>query len=291
MMQLARVACRLILYSLLLICSLSGISVNAKNTTTVKYRPSLGAASPSLDIYVGSNSSNAPVVVYVHGGAWQRGHRSRVGQKPSHFNRAGYLFVSIGYRLVPKVKVEDQLDDIEHGLQWVYDNIARYGGNKLNLHLMGHSAGAHLVAMTALSRSKSIEQLVNKGALRSIIANDTRAYDIPRLDKTGVGGQLHGIYQAAFGNDPARWRRLSPIYQVKDQRVIPAFLILYSRPGRQRYRKEFSEAFAQRLRGAGTTVTLFDGSMYSHREMTVRIGDDIDLTTQIDRFLRQHSGK
>jgi len=285
MTQLARAASRLFLYALLIVCSLSGISVNAKNATTVKYRPSLGATSPSLDIYVGSNSSNAPVVVYVHGGAWQRGHRSRVGRMPDHFNGSGYVFVSIGYRLVPKVKVENQIDDIEHGLQWLHENISKYGGNSENLHLMGHSAGAHLVAMTGLSQRKTIRQLVDTGALRSIIANDTLAYDIPRL----AGGQLHRLYQAAVGNDPARWARLSPIFQLRENRSIPPFLVLYSGAGRGAYRGMLSKAFATRLRRAGASVTLFNGRPYSHRQMVVLIGDNIDLTEQIDQFLRKNS--
>jgi acetyl esterase/lipase len=254
--------------------------------TTVIYRPELGPSSPKLDIYSFPDAKNTPVLIYVHGGAWQWGSRRRVGEKPKHFNKAGYVFVSVDYRLVPKVRVEDQLDDLDHALGWIAENIGEYGGNPNNLHLMGHSAGAHLVAMTGVRPGKNAAWLAKSRALRTVISNDTLAYDVPRIAKM-AGGKLHRIYQDAFGSDEKRWRRLSPHYQIDSMPVLPAYLLLYSGRRNSDARKLFAERFAKRLRLVDSRVSIFDGSKYSHRQMTVLIGVDDELTSAIDEFLGQ----
>ena len=262
-------------------------STIAVAATIVKYRPSLGAASPALDIYSFKGANNAPVVIYVHGGGWQFGSRTRVALKPAYFNNAGYLFVSVDYRLVPRVKVEDQLVDIDRAIGWIYDNIGNYGGNKNNLHLMGHSAGAHLVSMTGVKPGKRAAKLIGNGALRSIIANDTLAYDIPLL-AARRGGRLHRVYNRPFGFKKDRWRRLSPQNWLSGG-PKPAFLIMYSGQGNPGARRKIGQRFAEQLGKSGARVTLFDGRKYTHRQINVSIGADNAITVAIDRFLKQYS--
>ncbi len=117
-------------------------SPSAQPTATRPYRADLGGASPSLDIYAPPGLRDAPVMVYVHGGAWVAGNKRAVHAKPAHFNGLGMVFVSVDYRLAPRVRVEDQLEDIDRTLGWIARNIARFGGNNREIWLMGHSAGA-----------------------------------------------------------------------------------------------------------------------------------------------------
>jgi acetyl esterase/lipase len=276
--------------ALLLISAPSNVLAQPAGVTTVGYRTELGPASPSLDIYSFARSENAPVVIYVHGGVWQRGDRRRVDRKPGYFNRAGYIFVSVGYRLVPEVRIEDQLEDIDRALQWIHGNIARYGGNRENLHLMGHSAGAHLVAMTGVAPGSGAGRLIEAGALRTIIANDTLAYDVPRLASLRQDGLLPRPYRRPFGTDAVRWRSLSPQHRLDATMRRPPFLVLYSGAGGAKLRRILSQAFAERLRGSGVRVTLFDGSRYTHREINREIGDDNSVTAAIDRFLGRYAG-
>lgn len=262
----------------------------SKAQEVVEYRPELGNVSPALDVYSFAGAKNAPVIIYIHGGAWQRGSRKQVGRKPDHYNRLGYIFVSIDYRLVPKVGVEGQLDDIDHALGWISENIGRYGGDPQNLHLMGHSAGAHLVAMGGVKPGNHGHQLIADGALRTIIANDTLAYDIPLLAKRR-GGQLHRLHQIPFGNDADRWRRLSPVHQLTAGSRLPDFMILYSGAGFSGTRKAVASKFVEALSKTGSDVVLFDGSKYSHRQMTTWIGNDNDLTAAIDSFLKSRNAQ
>ncbi len=249
---------------------------------TAPYRPELGQTSPTLDVYSFKGAKNAPVVVYVHGGGWQTGDKAHVLAKPGHFAQGGYVFVSLNYRLVPDVTVETQLEDIDAALGWVTAHIGEYGGDPANIVLLGHSAGAHLVTMTGVAPLEQAAGLIESGALRGVISNDTRAYDIPRI-ATIAGGRLAGAYVAPFGQNPGRWKRLSPLTYITGPK--PPFLVLYSGAGNGRNRREISENFASRLRAAGGMAETFDGGAYSHSQMNKGIGTIPDLTAAIDRFL------
>ena len=264
-------------------------SAGSVNKTSFRYRTDLGAKSPALDVYFASDTQNAPVIIFIHGGGWVTGKKSAAHNMPRHFTELGFVFVSLDYRLVPDVRIEDQLDDIDHALAWISQNISKFGGDSGNLHLMGHSAGAHLATMTALVPGPRVERMIANGALHSVISNDTRAYDVPRIAAQARGGKLPRLYANAFGTDPARWRNLSPFYQIS-VRPTPAFLLLYSGQGRANGRSEFARDFANRLGAAGAEVTLFDGSKYSHRGINVGVGKARDITGAIDNFLANQTG-
>jgi len=250
---------------------------------TVRYMPERGNASPELDIYA-NGITNAPVIIYVHGGAWVMGNFKQVRAKPRYFMSEGYVFVSLEYTLVPDADVEGQLAEIDVAIGWVADNIAQYGGDPDNLNLMGHSAGAHLVAMTGVRPLERTAELVANGALRSVIANNTRAYDIPRIASLSREGKLSRLYARPFGQDQNRWRALSPIYNIVGG-AKPAFLILYSGQGNDAVRRSFAEEFADALRQSGGQAVLFDGSNLSHAQINRTIGMNNAVTAAIDGFL------
>jgi acetyl esterase/lipase len=60
----------------------------------------------------------APLVVFVHGGAWTQGNKDNAtgGWKAPHYTSLGYAFASINYRLVPQVRVEDEAGDVAAAL-------------------------------------------------------------------------------------------------------------------------------------------------------------------------------
>ncbi len=259
--------------------------------STHPYIANLGSQSPQLDVYRMGATRNAAVLIYVHGGAWTLGSKSAVHDMPVHFTQQGFVFVSVDYRLVPRVGVQDQLGDIDNALGWITQNITRFGGNPSNLHLMGHSAGAHLVAMTGVAPQTTAKRLIRQGALRSVIANDTHAYDLPRIAAQSRGNTLPKLYRRVFGHDRAFWQAMSPIHHLDSSRTntgsLPAFLLLYSGAGNGATRQDFARDFARALRKSGAQTTLFDGRRYSHREINNRIGRAPDLTSAIDGFLAQ----
>ena len=108
----------------------------------IRYRDTLGVEAnlQSLDIYAPKDAKNLPVMIYIHGGGWQRGDKAAAGSKPAYFCSRGRVFVSLNYRLVPEVDLLTQLQDSADAIAWVHTHIADYGGDPRQLHLMGHSA-------------------------------------------------------------------------------------------------------------------------------------------------------
>ncbi len=236
---------------------------NAAVKKNVRYGPN------RLDIHLPSNPTNAPVLAYVHGGAWKLGSKSKIGRKAEYYNAKGYIVVSIGYTLYPDANAEQQAVQISKAVNWIKANIAAYGGDGSRIALMGHSAGCHLASMATLSGACTPKLL---------ICNDTGAYDIAYLAKINKG-KVPSLYSAL--NRKAKWKRWSPISYVYNRKQPPA-LVLWS-GGRNRDR--ISKRFASALEAAGNSVTRFAGDSYNHLSINNSIGRSNSVTRAIDKFL------
>jgi acetyl esterase/lipase len=119
-----------------------------------------GLSRHRLDIYSsrltptppGPNRPLAPVIVYVHGGAWMIGDKREQG-KPMMYELVarGWICVSINYRLSPKATWPDHIVDVKRAVAWVKAHIAEYGGDPTFVAISGGSAGGHLSALHALT--------------------------------------------------------------------------------------------------------------------------------------------
>jgi acetyl esterase/lipase len=112
-----------------------------------------GRRSHRLDIVLPKNPpSGAPVMIYIHGGAWVIGDKREQG-KPMLFELAskGWVGVTINYRLSPKATWPDHIIDCKRAIAWVKDHIAEYGGDPGFVAISGGSAGGHLCALAALT--------------------------------------------------------------------------------------------------------------------------------------------
>ncbi|MEC9342640.1 MAG: alpha/beta hydrolase, partial [Pseudomonadota bacterium] len=219
----------------------------------------------------------APVVIYVHGGGWIKGERTKVYNLPSWAKKRGYMLVSVDYRPVPKTTIDGQVSDVVKAIRWVRANIARHGGDPSRIVLMGHSAGSHLVSMIGVRKLG--------GALRGIVANDVQAYDLEQYYRLR-NNSMASVYRKAFGTSRANWRKWSPITYVGNGAGYPPFLILHSGSDGER-RRALANQFADALRAKGTPVTVFDGSRYTHGSIARNIGRQSAVTSAVDAFLRR----
>ena len=94
----------------------------------------------------------APVLVYIHGGAWVIGDKREQGLPLLHeLARRGWVTVTINYRLSPKATWPDHIVDCKRAVAWVREHIAEYGGDPGFIAVSGGSAGGHLSALVALT--------------------------------------------------------------------------------------------------------------------------------------------
>ena len=94
----------------------------------------------------------APVLVYIHGGAWIIGDKREQGIPMMHeLVQRGWICVSINYRLSPRATWPAHIVDCKRAVAWVRQHIAEYGGDPGFIAVSGGSAGGHLSALLALT--------------------------------------------------------------------------------------------------------------------------------------------
>jgi acetyl esterase/lipase len=101
-----------------------------------------------LDIYYPANAKDFPTIVWFHGGGLTSGDKTL---SPGLLNKE-ICIVSVNYRLYPKVKCPKYLEDAAAAVAWVFNNIAKYGGDPDLIFVSGHSAGAYLTSMIGLDK-------------------------------------------------------------------------------------------------------------------------------------------
>lgn len=111
------------------------------------YGPS---AAETLDIYP-TRKANAPVHVFIHGGAWRLLGKRDSAFAAETFVRAGAHFVALDFSPLPAVTLTEMVDQVRHGVGWLYRNAAKFGGDADRIHISGHSSGGHLAACVAVT--------------------------------------------------------------------------------------------------------------------------------------------
>lgn len=241
-----------------------------------------------LDYWPAQNGNRkAPLVIFVHGGGWKRGSKDNASgpYKAPHYTGEGYAYASINYRLVPDNTVEDEAADVARSVRYLIDHAAQLGFDPSRIVLMGHSAGAHLVALVGTDERYLKAFGLSFASLDGVIPIDGAAYDVPKQIADG-GNFMHDTYLQAFGTDPARQRALSPTFQAAAPNA-PRFLLIHV---------QRADGIAQNieleaaLRRAGTAVQRrdFPGTgLKGHAEINRSLGDpNYPATPVVDAWLK-----
>lgn len=270
--------------------SLGGASLTGTAANSAVARQTLAYGSlpaQQLDIWmVPASDHPAPLVMFVHGGAWMYGNRNTAGSQwlPAHLTRQGYVYASIDYRLVPTVTVEEQAEDVVHALKALLDRATELGVDRHRVVLMGHSAGAHLVALVGTDERYLKSVGLSFADLRGVIANDGAAYDVPAQMRED-GRMMQRTYRTVFGDDPARQRALSPTHNAAAPNASAFLLLHVERPDGVRQ----AEALGRALAAAGTAVEYgsFSGKgLLGHIQINRKLGNpDHAATAVVDAWL------
>ncbi len=226
-------------------------------------RTTLESAAP--DPRVARRRGDAPINVFIHGGAWRQREAKDYAFLAEMFVKAGAHFIALDFVGVEGTKGDllPMADQVRRAIAWVYKHATSFGGDPERIYITSQSSGAHLGGnvVTTDWTKYGVPANVVKGALLC-----SGMYDLMpvRLSKRSeyvaftdqVEEELSSIRHLGRLNCP----------------VIVAYGT-YETPEFQRQNREFAEA----VKKAGKSATLLVGEGYNHFEMTEMIGNPLSL--------------
>jgi arylformamidase len=113
---------------------------------------------------------NAPVHVFIHGGAWRTGSAQTYAFQAETFVHAGAHFVTLDFQDVTQTggDLMPMADQVRRAVAWISKNAASFGGDPNRIYISGHSSGGHLggvVLVTDWEKDFGLPKDVVKGAL------------------------------------------------------------------------------------------------------------------------------
>src|SRR5947209_206013 len=105
-----------------------------------------------IDIYR-TKRANAPVFVFIHGGAWLVGEAKNYAYPAEMFVNAGAHYVALDFIAVKAAggDLRVMAEQVRRGIAWVYKNAASFGGDPNRLYIGGHSSGGHLCGIAMVT--------------------------------------------------------------------------------------------------------------------------------------------
>lgn len=136
----------------LMLCCVMSAMAQYKRVNDIPYTPkSRDAYSDErckLDVYYPAEAKDVPVVVWFHGGGIEAGSK----EIPQLLENSGMVVIGVNYRLLPKAKIDDILDDTAAAVAWAFNHVWEYNGDPKKIFLSGHSAGGYLIDMVGLDK-------------------------------------------------------------------------------------------------------------------------------------------
>lgn len=233
-----------------------------------------------FDVYLPARKIHAaPVILLVHGGAWAFGDKAAAGvieNKVARWVPRGFILVSANYRLLPQAAPLEQAADVALALATAQRLAPSWDGDPARFILMGHSAGAHLVALLSAEPS-----LARRQGARPWLG--TIALDSASLDVVQTMQRRHlPLYDRAFGSRPADWLAVSPYQQMRG-RIVP-FLAVCST--RRLDSCPAARAFVAKAQSLGSRAETLPEDL-SHMQINRELGVASDYTQQVERFMAQ----
>jgi acetyl esterase/lipase len=236
-----------------------------------------------LDLVKPVGVTKAQLLLFVHGGGWSIGDKAHAAPEKARWaNSRGWAFASANYRLVPQATVEQQAADVASAIAWLRANAAKEGLDPDRIVLMGHSAGAHLVALVGTDPRYLQTAGVPMSAIKGVVLLDGAGYDVPSQASAEMN-LVKPMYEAAFGSDPKRQAALSPTRNAAAPNVARWLILpIERRQDSQAQSKGLAEALNRG--GASASVVVVPGE--SHGSLNKGLGESGHFATgQVESFL------
>ncbi len=219
---------------------------------------------------------NRPLLFFLHGGGWGHGNPGMFRFIGRFFAEAGYPVILGGYRLAPRHKFPDQLEDAYAGLKAGLQLAASRGLHTESVILAGQSAGAHLASLMLLDRqSLAAHGFTQESFSGLLLVSGVLNFDHCRTMKDR-------IMLRNFLGKPADWSRADPIRFIRGDETIPVLCIHGQRD--LLIDKLNSISFIDRLDGTGEIYLV---PRAYHTDLTRMFLENIPATEVMLQWLRR----
>lgn len=238
-------------------------------------------ARQTLDIYLPTQraANGNPVVVFFYGGGWEDGDKKDYKFVGEALSSHGITVVIPDYRVYPEVVFPDFVDDGAAAVAWTYANIQRYTGDKQQLFIAGHSAGAHIASLLSLNPDYLKKYALTPDIVQGMIGL-AGPYDFLPLKSDTL--------KTIFGPENQRWQSQSINYVRGDN---PPMLLMVGERDLTVWPRN-SYRLADKITGQGGEVTLLKFPDYGHVSMVAKLAKPLrgngDLLQPILAFIDKH---
>lgn len=179
-------------------------------------------------------SVKRPAILFVHGGGWVAGNRQDYEFLTTAVAPRGYVTASVDYRLAQDAVFPAQVEDIKCAVRWLRAHAEEYAIDVDHIGAIGGSAGAHLVAMMAVTNG--MQEYEGQGgyadqpsAIQAMILHGG-VYDLtPAVTLKTIREDTRGVVNILLGeaakNNPKSLEAASPIFYVNNR--LPPSLLLH----------------------------------------------------------------
>jgi len=258
---------------------------SASGPVTYQYveRPGTDPDRVSLDLYIPAGCGAVPVVVWVHGGGWRTGDKDagQIERKVEWAESIGVALAAVNYRLsTPDSGVvwPDHGEDVAAAVAWIQREGPSLGLDTDRMVLLGHSAGAHLVAIVGTDPTLLTTAGGDPGRISCVIPLDF-SFDLETAP-------ARALIANAFGDDPAVLEDASPNIQIERNGAPGAKFLVGTRGGRTRVAE--AQQFVDLINVSGGEAVLLDANPYSHDQISSQLGapgEEI-MTPVVSAFVR-----
>jgi arylformamidase len=217
-----------------------------------------------LDVYR-TKKPNAPVVIFVHGGAWRNGAAPEFTYLAEPFVHLGANFVVLDFVNVDQAggSLFPMVEQVRRAVGWVYRNAEKFGGDRNRLHLVSHSSGSHLSGCTVTHdwAKDGLPLDILKGATLSSGMYDLKPVRLSKRSK-------YVKFTDEMEQELSAMRHLDRLH-------TPLILSYgtYETPEFQRQTREFAAV----VKAAGKPVELLVGEGFNHFEMLETLANPFGL--------------
>jgi arylformamidase len=214
-----------------------------------------------LDIFR-TRQSNAPIFVYIHGGAWLGGEAKNSAYAAEVFVNAGAHYVALDFVAIREAggDLRVMAEQVRRGISWVYKNARTFDGDANRLYIGGFSSGGHLCGVALVTdweKDFGLPVDTVKGGLCMSGMYDMKPV---RISKRSSYVKFDDDMEHAMSSQRQLERLRAPVIATYGTNETPEF---------QRQNRDFVAA----VKAAGKPVELIVAPDYNHFEMGESLGN------------------